>query len=109
MPNRPLRRGRRGGFEGELWGSVPNKPLTKFVPLKILPTSDPLHASHNAADDQQEWVKKRLEPLFVVRALLAEMCLADRMRKKTLDQLMYTIGGDIEKIGAYKMTFFSLN
>ena len=28
MPNRPLRRRRRGGFEGEVRGSVPNKPLT---------------------------------------------------------------------------------
>ena len=30
MPNRPLRRGRRGGFEGESWGSVPNKSLTSL-------------------------------------------------------------------------------
>ena len=28
MPNRPLKRGRRGGFEGEVRGSVPNKLLT---------------------------------------------------------------------------------
>ena len=28
MANRPLRRGGRGGFEGEVRGSVPNKPLT---------------------------------------------------------------------------------
>ena len=29
MPNQPLRRGRRGGFEDEVGGSVPNQPLTK--------------------------------------------------------------------------------
>ena len=28
MPNRSLRRGGRGGFEGGVRGAVPNKPLT---------------------------------------------------------------------------------
>ena len=28
IPNQPLRRGRQGRFEGEVRGSVPNKPLT---------------------------------------------------------------------------------
>ena len=28
MPNRPLRRGGRGGLEPGVWGSVPNKPDT---------------------------------------------------------------------------------
>ena len=31
MPNRPLRRGGRGGFEGGVRGSVPNKPLTTLT------------------------------------------------------------------------------
>ena len=31
MPNRPLRRGLRGRFEGGVQGPVPNKPLTKLA------------------------------------------------------------------------------
>ena len=31
MPNRPLKRGGRGGFEAEVRGSVPNKPLTRLA------------------------------------------------------------------------------
>ena len=31
MPNQPLRRGVRGGFEGGVWGPVPNKPLTTLT------------------------------------------------------------------------------
>ena len=35
MPNRPLTRGGRGGFEGGVWGgAVPNKPLTTVVSVK---------------------------------------------------------------------------
>ena len=30
MPNRPLRWGRRGGFEGGVRGLVPNKPFTRI-------------------------------------------------------------------------------
>ena len=34
MPNRPLRRGGRGGFEGGVRGGpVPNKPLTNLGEL----------------------------------------------------------------------------
>ena len=36
MPNRPLRRGGRGGFEGGVRGPVPNIPLTRVVCWNML-------------------------------------------------------------------------
>ena len=40
MPNRPLRKGGRGGLEGGFQGgSVPNKPLTRIVCVLQLATS----------------------------------------------------------------------
>ena len=43
MPNRPLTRGGRGGFEGGVWGAVPNKPLTKLAKKKQVLSAPKAH------------------------------------------------------------------
>ena len=78
MPNRPLTRGGRGGFEGGVWGAVPNKPLTILDgPIRANRFAD----SRETSDSRESFHGFQTEPLFANRASGGEKLRIEGLRR----------------------------